>query len=105
MAAAVASGRSSVGIELDAGLADVIEGRLSNALGWGKTRAERRLEEHKDFVAARTAAGKSFKHRNMIYDVPVVTAQETDLQLNCGDRLSANGNRVWDVDCAPVGCG
>ncbi len=105
MAAAVASGRSSVGIELDAGLADVIEGRLSNALGWGQTRAARRLAEHKDFVTARTAAGKSFKHRNMIYDVPVVTAQETDLQLNCGDRLSANGNRVWDVDCAPVGCG
>jgi hypothetical protein len=47
----------------------------------GLVRAPGRLTAHRAFVAARTAAGRPPSHHNRPHDVPVVTAQEADLEV------------------------
>ncbi|MBM3277149.1 MAG: site-specific DNA-methyltransferase [Candidatus Handelsmanbacteria bacterium] len=81
MAAAIASGRHSVGVESDEDLGGVIHETMNQALRLGRQRAAARLAAHREFVAARCAEGKEMKHRNTTYGFPVVTAQETDLVL------------------------
>ena len=103
MAVAVASGRSSVGVELDEGLSGVIEARLQGALAWGPTRVEARLDDHRVFVSERLGKGKTFKHKNDPYEVPVVTGQETDLVFLAAERLTAVDSFAWAAECAPVG--
>ena len=100
---AVASGRSSVGVELDEGLSGVIEGRLQGALAWGPSRAEARLDAHRVFVSERLAKGKTFKHRNAPYDIPVVTGQETELAFFAAERLTEVDSFAWAAESAPVG--
>jgi len=79
--AAMAGARHSVAYELDAGLAAGIGDRLADAPAVTRERAERRLRDHRAFVAAREADGRSLAYRASHYDLPVVTKQERDLRL------------------------
>ena len=82
--AALASGRNSIGYEMDNTLSEVISENLSpdkvpilNAL------IHNRLQAHVDFVDKRLVSGEwNVKHTNRHYKFPVVTSQETDLLLN-----------------------
>jgi modification methylase len=81
LAAALASGRHSVGIERDAALVPIAEAALRAAPAAGNARAAARLEAHRDFVVSRTQAGRPPEHVNLAYGFPVVTSQEVDLEL------------------------
>ena len=81
LAAALAAGRSSVGVELEPGFAEGIAGVLGSAVETGAALAARRLSDHVAFIAARRAQDKIIKHHNVPHDVPVMTRQETTLQL------------------------
>ena len=80
-AAALASGRSSIGFEVEAGLEPSIRNAVAAAAPCGREHAQLRLSAHLDFVRAREQAGRPCRHRNRHYGFPVVTGQETDLQL------------------------
>lgn len=77
--AAAATGRSSLGMEVDDELVRVAGGALERAPEVGAALVDRRLGEHRAFVDGRLDAGRTFLHQNRTYEVPVVTAQETDL--------------------------
>lgn len=79
MAAAIASGRNSIGVELDEGLRAAIRETAKQALFEGRQRVSARLSAHRAFIESRRAAGKEMKHRNASYGFPVITAQETDM--------------------------
>ena len=81
-AAAIASGRSSVGFEVDAGLERPIRRAIDAAVPSGRAYAQRRLDAHVDFVRARQETGRPCRHVNRHYGFAVVTGQETDLQLS-----------------------
>lgn len=81
MMAALASGRSSVGVERVAELAPVVGQGLRAAVALGQERARARLAAHEDFVRARLAAGKTLAHRSAVYELPVMTGQERALEL------------------------
>jgi len=81
LAAALGSGRASIGVERDAGLVPVAEAALRRARDAGNARAAARLEAHRGFVAARAGAGRPLAHVNRAYGFPVVTSQEVDLEL------------------------
>lgn len=81
LAAALASGRHSVGIERDAALVPIAEAALRVAPAAGNARAAARLEAHREFVGARAAAGRPPGHVNLAYGFPVVTSQEVELEL------------------------
>ena len=46
-----------------------------------RNRIKDRLDDHRQFVRDRQAAGKAIKHTNQVYGFPVVTRQEAELML------------------------
>ena len=79
--AAIASGRSSIGFEIERSLGQPIRNTIETAAPLGRTYAQRRLEAHLEFVQARAEAGRPCRHVNRHYGFAVVTSQETDLAL------------------------
>ena len=57
-AAAIASGRSSIGFELEHSLEQPISDAIETAVPLGREYAQRRLDAHLDFVQSREAAGR-----------------------------------------------
>ncbi|MCF8068212.1 MAG: site-specific DNA-methyltransferase [Desulfobacterales bacterium] len=82
MAAAMASGRNSVGIEIDESLKDTVLGYKKDIIFTANEYIENRLRRHIQFVKDRHRKKTSMKHRNIHYGFPVVTAQEKELLLN-----------------------
>ncbi len=80
-AAAIASGRSSIGFEIEDSLEYPIRNAINTAVPLGRKYAQRRLDAHLDFVQSREEAGRPCKHVNRHYGFAVVTSQETDLQF------------------------
>jgi DNA modification methylase len=81
LAAALAAGRGSIGVERDASLGEAIAQTMASATAEGQERAARRLAAHRRFVAERLASGRPLAHHNAPHDVPVITAQEGALEL------------------------
>ena len=80
-AAAIASGRSSIGFEIEDSLERPTRNAIEAAVPLGREYAQRRLDAHLDFVHSREEAGRPCKHVNRHYGFAVVTSQETDLQF------------------------
>ena len=87
-AASIASGRSSIGYEIESSLAQPIHHTIETAVPLGREYAQRRLVAHLDFVQSREEAGRPCRHVNRHYGFPVVTGQEVDLQLLIPDEIS-----------------
>lgn len=79
--AALAAGRSSVGVELDPVAAEAAARRVSEGAEEGRARQRRRLTGHADFVRARAAEGKAPGHHHAAWDLPVTTGQEEAMEL------------------------
>jgi DNA modification methylase len=92
-AAALTSARNSIGLEIDSTYADVIRRNLLAAPAHGRSRIDRRLDAHTNFASEREKAGKTIKHRSERYGFPVVTRQETEMEL------------LWPVDIDEVASG
>ena len=91
-AAALASGRNAVSVELDPALLPVAQRLLLSLPEFANRHLRQRLRRHLEFVRKRIAEGKGFKYVNRSYGFPVVTSQEQDLVLN--DLLSVTGDNV-----------
>lgn len=96
--AALASGRDSVGVELDPALAPVISASLLDAVEVGNGLVDARLSAHAAFAAERAAQGRPLSHHNAHYDFPVMTAQETDLVLPRPLRASVDAAGAVTVE-------
>lgn len=93
LAAAVASGRSSVGVERDAQLAATLSATVELGVRLGRSRAAARRDAHHEFIAARLAAGKEIKHTHQS-GVQVMTAQETSLRLLVPEAVDVEAGAV-----------
>ncbi len=81
-AAALASGRNSIGIELERELFPVLETLFSSAAEFGNRRQKQRLADHHSFIEEyRIKQSKEPKHLNIPYGFPVITRQECDLRI------------------------
>jgi hypothetical protein len=79
--AAMAAGRSSVGVEIERGFAETIASRIAGVVPLAEERISRRLRDHAEFVRERFAAHGPFRYRNAHHGFPVVTNQEKRLRL------------------------
>ena len=82
MFAAMAAGRNSIGVEIDAELLAVVDQECGRVPPLAVERASRRLEEHLAFIQEYQAARGEARHRHRRYGFAVVTGQETDLVLD-----------------------
>ena len=81
LAAAVATGRNGIGIELDEAFRPHIRRLLTEAVAYGRRRIAARIDTHRRFMQQREAAGKPLNYTNRVYGLPVVTRQEIELML------------------------
>lgn len=82
LAAALAAGRSAVGIEVDRSLVGVAWDLLAAVPEFANHYARARLIRHMQFAAERTQEGKPLKYMNRHYQFPVMTSQETELLIS-----------------------
>lgn len=74
--AAAAGGRNSIGYEISPDLTAYIQDSLPLELSAMNEYSRSRLDRHREFIA-----GRACKHHNCVYDFPVVTSQETELEI------------------------
>ena len=93
-AAAMASGRNSIGFEVDEGLAAQIKVMTESVVEYANRHLHKRLERHRTFVSTRRWPDEARKYTCKQYGVPVVTRQEQEI---CFDELMSicrlGGNR------------
>ncbi len=98
--AAAAAGRSFVGTELEADIAEQIPGEIlsrfnpENDKNEGSSINRRRLDAHDGFINAYRERGKHPGYLNRVYGFPVITAQEQDLALPEISALEQDGMTV-----------
>jgi DNA modification methylase len=97
--AAMATGRNSIGIELETDFRETVAGSLSAVTSIAQRRLTDRLVNHLEFVQQRTAAGRTIKHRNRPYGFPVMTAQEVELVFHLPKTVSQTAEDAFLVDC------
>lgn len=102
LVAAAASGRGSIGVEVDPSLAELAAASLRSAPRIGLKRAQERLWAHRDFVEEREKAGKPLAHRNRFYGFPVVTRQEVDAVLECPRSIREVAPGVFEAEVEEV---
>jgi modification methylase len=110
--AAASLARHSIGVETIVSLRDVVADTMRGVVDIGNARVDARLRAHRAFVAqcegrAFTAEDgpltarsrtKALVHRSTVYDFPVVTAQEEDLELVRPIASRRVGEDTWEVD-------
>ena len=79
--AAMVAGRSSVGYELDSSFTEVFADRVADVGALSRRVVDRRLADHREFVAERRAAGDELGYDADYYDFPVTTKQERPILL------------------------
>ncbi len=96
--AAAAAGRNSVGIELDKGFEPVIKESMRAAPLYSSEQAQGRLRRHLDFLTGHTARKGEPVHFNGSHGFPVVTSQETDLELLEATGISQHGKSEYEAE-------
>ena len=82
MYAAMATGRNSIGIEMDKDFLSPILSRLETIVPYSNDRIQNRIDKHLEFVDTFYRTKRPFKYLNKHYKFPVITRQETDLLFN-----------------------
>jgi modification methylase len=100
LAAAMTSGRNSVGYEIDKSLEDAIFRVKDTIVETSRLLLRQRLMKHIDFVHQRLKGNGALKHDNIHYGFPVITAQEKELLFN--DPLNAihTEQNVYEIEYA-----
>ncbi len=95
--AAMASGRNSVGYEIDENFKEVIISEISGVVNFSNKRIKNRLEEHLNFVESRSEKVGKFKYVNKHYQFPVMTNQETQLMINQLHSIEKLGDNTFEA--------
>ena len=95
---AMASGRNSVGYEIDSNLKKHIENRLKQVKKFANRRIELRLQNHRKFVERREEKKGKLKYTNENYNFPVMTKQEISLFLPQVKNVENMSNNTFGVE-------
>ena len=101
-AAAISSGRNSVGIEIDNGLRESIYNTINQSLLIGKSKIKNRLKDHHNFINARLESGKTIKHENKNYHFPVITSQEKEILFYNPLSMVSTASNEFEVGYEPM---
>ncbi len=94
---AIASGRNSIGVEIDNTFNEIIEDKINNSIQLNDF-IEERIKNHKEFIEKRVKEKGETKYLNNFYGFPVVTNQETNMQIPKIKNVNKKTNNLFDVD-------
>lgn len=90
--AAMAAGRHSVGVELDGSFDERFVERVDQAESITSELVRGRLNRHEPFVTEAREGGDEVPHQMEWFDLPVKTAQETELRPVVIEDIERNGS-------------
>ena len=96
-AAAMTSGRNSIGVEIDGSFQQVICPIAHHIVGFSNDYLHDRLRRHSVFVESRLQNSKPLKYTNKHYDCPVVTSQEQFIFLNGLKEVHTRRDNIFEV--------
>lgn len=88
--AAMAGGRGSIGVEIDEAFSGIIAGQAAAFVPFADTMRRSRMASHAAFVAARTEKKGPLRYKNSPHGFPVVTRQETGMQVYTLKEIDAS---------------
>ena len=97
IAAAMTSGRNSIGVEVDKGFQETICPIARHIVDFSNNYLHDRLIRHFEFVKNRIQDSGPLKYTNKHYDCPVVTSQEQLILLNDLKAVQACGDDIFEV--------
>ncbi len=96
-AAAMTSGRNSIGVEIDKSFQHAIRPVASHIVDFSNDYLCDRLMRHFEFVKNRVQNSGALKYTNKYYNCPVVTSQEQCILLNGLKEVHTRRENVFDV--------
>jgi modification methylase len=100
--AAIAGGRNSTGIEIDSGFASFVTRQADSFLPVAGELLSRRISDHGQFITAHTESKGPVKYINEPHGFPVVTRQETGLQLYRNTEIIRTSDLIVEALYEPV---
>ncbi|MBW2604136.1 MAG: site-specific DNA-methyltransferase [Deltaproteobacteria bacterium] len=97
-AAAIASGRNSIGYEIDPAMENIIDRIKDAVVDLSRQLIRKRLARHMEFVVDRLKTKGGFKYENKNYGFPVMTAQEKELIINDPVNITMQDTGMFEVD-------
>jgi len=95
--AAMATGRNSIGFEIDDIFLNSIISRTNTVKQISNQRIRDRIKAHLDFVQGRYEEKGAFKYKNKHYQFPVMTRQETNLLFNNVSSIEQVEKKLFKV--------
>lgn len=96
-AAAMTSGRNSIGVEIDESFQQVICPIAHHIVDFSNGYLSDRLQKHFAFVENRIQNSGALKYTNKHYGCPVMTSQEQFILLNGLKEIHTRGDNIFDV--------
>lgn len=96
--ASMASGRNSLGVELDPTFKGQIHSRFKGVVAFANQLIEGRLLRHASFIQKRANAKGALGYVNRFYDFPVMTSQETELVFDELSKVNALNDCLFEVE-------
>ncbi|MCY4553087.1 MAG: site-specific DNA-methyltransferase [Candidatus Poribacteria bacterium] len=96
-AAAITSGRNSIGIEIDESFQQAICPVAHHSVDFSNSYLSDRLQRHFAFVEDRIQNSGALKYTNKHYGCPVVTSQEQFILFNGLKEVHTRGDNIFDV--------
>lgn len=97
--AAIATGRNSIGIEIDPHFKEHLLSRVKNIVSFSKELVENRITNHIVFVQERTKSrGRSLGYVSKYYGFPVMTSQETDIIFDELKEVNVVGDNIIEAE-------
>ena len=97
IAAAMASGRNSIGVEIDKGFHSEIHPMARQIVDFSYDYLRDRLKRHFEFVEDRIQTSGPLKYTNRHYECPVVTSQEQSILLNDLKEVRESDDNIFKV--------
>ncbi|HEX2958181.1 MAG TPA: site-specific DNA-methyltransferase [Chitinispirillaceae bacterium] len=101
--AAISSGRSSIGIEIDPAFKELIENRIQSFIPTATDPITNRIASHIQFISEYSKNKDTPKYLNANHGFPVITRQETELQLFSIAGMSQDETGATIIDYEPLG--
>jgi hypothetical protein len=98
--AAVSSGRNSIGIEIDPEFRELINRRIQSFIAGATDPTTNRITSHFQFINEYTKNKDAPKYVNAIHGFPVITRQETGMQLYsiAGMSQAEDGSKIVEYE-------
>jgi DNA modification methylase len=101
--AAISSGRNSIGIEIDPVFKEHIENRIQSLIPYATDLTFNRISSHIQFIKEYSKNKDVPKYLNANHGFPVITRQETSLQLYSIAGMSQDETGATTIDYEPIG--